>query len=169
MVAKALIHKPRLLILDEPTAGVDVNLRRALWDFVRLINRQGTTVLLTTHYLGEAEEMCGRIAIMNHGELVGLDTTRNLMSRLDQRKLEVRLRERLAEVPAALQSLQPLLKEEGAVWEFSLSKGTDAGTVLGQLYEQRIALAEVETRSASLEEVFLSLTREPAPPVRTSA
>jgi len=78
MVAKALIHKPRLLILDEPTAGVDVELRQALWEFVREINRRGTTVVLTTHYLEEAQELCGRIAIMNHGQLVALDTTKKL-------------------------------------------------------------------------------------------
>jgi ABC-2 type transport system ATP-binding protein len=79
MVAKALIHKPRLLILDEPTAGVDVELRQALWDFVREINKRGTTVLLTTHYLEEAEQLCGRIAIMNNGKLAALDTTKNLV------------------------------------------------------------------------------------------
>lgn len=91
MVAKALIHKPRLLILDEPTAGVDVELRLALWDFVREINRRGSTVLLTTHYLEEAEQLCGRIAIMNHGKLVALDTTRNLIGNKDLEEVFVNL------------------------------------------------------------------------------
>ena len=85
MVAKAMIHKPRLLILDEPTAGVDVELRRNLWDFVREINREGVTVLLTTHYLEEAEQMCGRIAIMNHGELIALEETSRLLERIEGR------------------------------------------------------------------------------------
>jgi len=91
MVAKALIHKPKLLILDEPTAGVDVELRVALWDFVREINRRGTTVVLTTHYLEEAEALCGRIAIMNRGKLVALDTTKNLIADQTLEKVFVQL------------------------------------------------------------------------------
>ncbi len=94
MIAKALIHKPRLLILDEPTAGVDIELRLTLWEFVREINQQGTTVLLTTHYLEEAEQMCERIAIMNHGELVALDRTEVLLRKLGNRLVSVDLEER---------------------------------------------------------------------------
>ena len=91
MIARALIHEPKLLILDEPTAGVDVELRLTLWDFVREINKQGTTVLLTTHYLEEAEQMCGRIAIMDHGELIALDTTEQLLKRLGGKLVSVQL------------------------------------------------------------------------------
>ncbi|MEO5667950.1 MAG: ATP-binding cassette domain-containing protein [Bdellovibrionota bacterium] len=91
MVAKALIHKPRLLVLDEPTAGVDVELRLALWEFVKEINKRGTTVVLTTHYLEEAQELCGRIAIMNHGQLVALDTTKNLTQNHDLEEVFMKL------------------------------------------------------------------------------
>ncbi len=87
MIAKALIHRPRLLILDEPTAGVDVELRHGLWEFVREINREGTTILLTTHYLEGAEEMCDRIAIMHHGELIAMEKTHDLVRRLSNRQV----------------------------------------------------------------------------------
>ena len=87
MVAKAMVHNPPVLVLDEPTAGVDVELRKALWAYVRKLNEAGTTVLLTTHYLEEAEELCDRIAIINHGELVANDTTQNLLRRIDNKRV----------------------------------------------------------------------------------
>jgi len=158
MVAKAMIHRPRLLILDEPTAGVDVELRRAIWEFVRQMNTEGTTVLLTTHYLEEAEKMCGRIAIMNHGKLVALDTTKNLMALLDRKTVEVRLRERLQEIPTGFDKYSPIRKEEGQVLLFQLPKDTDAGEVLQALYKSGINISEIVTSAATLEDVFLELT-----------
>ena len=86
MIAKALVHQPPIIILDEPTAGVDVELRKNLWDNIKILNKSGVSIILTTHYLHEAEEMCDRVAIINKGELVALDTTRNLVNRIQRKK-----------------------------------------------------------------------------------
>ena len=158
MIAKALIHRPPLLILDEPTAGVDVELRHTLWQFVREINREGTTILLTTHYLEEAEQMCGRLAIMNHGELIALDTTRHLIERMGGRQLLIELRRPLAELPAALRPFGARLVGEGKRVEVPLAAEKSAGEVLAQLCSTPLEVADIETRRAGLEEVFLKLT-----------
>jgi len=157
MIAKALVHKPPLLILDEPTAGVDVELRHTLWEFVREINAGGTTILLTTHYLEEAEQMCGRIAIMNHGELVALEPTSVLLDRLGGRTLLLDLRRPLTSLPAALPA-GARLQAGGSRLEVPLNGSGDAGEVLELLCRQGVALADIETRRAGLEEVFLKLT-----------
>ncbi len=158
MIAKALIHKPPLLILDEPTAGVDVELRHTLWDFVREINAQGTTILLTTHYLEEAEQMCGRLAIMHHGELVALEPTTALLERLGGRTLLIELRQPLAALPDGLEQSGARLAAGGSRLEVPMNGGPDAGEVLGLLCRHGVAVADVETRRAGLEEVFLKLT-----------
>lgn len=158
MVAKAMIHKPRLLILDEPTAGVDVELRRSLWDFVREINREGVTVLLTTHYLEEAEQMCGRIAIMNHGELIALEETRRLLARIEGRHLQLTLDHPLEQVPAELKDLHPVLRECGRVLHLVLGRDQMAGAVLRRITDLGLGVGDVETSRPGLEEVFLHLT-----------
>jgi len=157
MIAKALLHKPPLLILDEPTAGVDVELRHTLWEFVREINGAGTTILLTTHYLEEAEKMCGRIAIMNHGELIALEPTAVLLERLGGRTLILELRRPLAALPPGLPGETRLLAD-GSRLEVPLNGGGDAGEILALLCRQGVALADIETRRVGLEEVFLKLT-----------
>ncbi|MDT8440674.1 MAG: ABC transporter ATP-binding protein [Desulfuromonadales bacterium] len=158
MVAKALIHKPRLLILDEPTAGVDVELRHTLWEFVREINREGTTVLLTTHYLEEAQQMCGRVGIMHHGELLALEKTATLLQRLGTRRLSVRLRRRLAELPAELAHLGAELDDDGLGLRLTLPANRPVGDLLELLTHLGLAIDDLETESAGLEEVFLQLT-----------
>lgn len=158
MIAKALIHRPQLLILDEPTAGVDVELRHGLWDFVREINRQGTTILLTTHYLEEAEQMCDRIAIMNHGELIAMEETQKLIRRLSSRQLRLWLEQPLAELPSGLELYLPRLKEDGSVLLLSLPAGEGAGNVLVQLAELGLKIQDIETDQNSLEDVFIHLT-----------
>lgn len=158
MVAKAMIHKPRLLILDEPTAGVDVELRRNLWDFVREINGEGVTVLLTTHYLEEAEQMCGRIAIMNHGELIALEETSRLLARIEGRHLQLTLEQPLQEVPRELHHLHPALREAGRVLHLALETGQGAGEVLRRITDLGIGVSDIETARPGLEEVFLHLT-----------
>ena len=158
MIAKALIHRPQLLILDEPTAGVDVELRHGLWEFVREINRQGTTILLTTHYLEEAEQMCDRIAIMNHGDLIALEETQKLIRRLSSRQLSIWLEQPLREPPSGLELYFPELKEDGNVLLLSLPAGEGAGNVLTQLADSGLKVQDIETDQNSLEDVFIHLT-----------
>ncbi len=158
MIAKAMIHKPQLLILDEPTAGVDVELRHGLWDFIREINRQGTTILLTTHYLEEAEQMCDRIAIMNHGELIALEETHELVRRLSNRRLRLWLESPLEEIPTALTGYRPKLKADGRELLLCLPTGEGAGILLQQLCELGLKVRDIETDQGGLEEVFLQLT-----------
>jgi ABC-2 type transport system ATP-binding protein len=158
MVAKAMIHRPPLLILDEPTAGVDVELRHSLWEFVREINEQGTTVLLTTHYLEEAQQMCGRIAIMNHGSLVALEPTNQLLARLDRRVLTLTLGKPLAEIPPQIHPFGARLEEGGVKLVLSLRAGQQAGDVLNTLYQLALPILEIDTQRAGLEEVFMELT-----------
>ena len=158
MIAKALIHRPQLLILDEPTAGVDVELRHGLWDFVREINRQGTTILLTTHYLEEAEQMCDRIAIMNHGDLIAMEETQELVRRLSNRQLRFLLAEPLDAVPAGLENCNPQLKEDGRMLVLNLPSAVNAGSVLSHLCSQKLQICDIETDQGSLEDVFIQLT-----------
>jgi len=159
MIAKALIHKPHLLILDEPTAGVDVELRLTLWDYVREINRQGTTILLTTHYREEAEQMCGRLAIMNHGRLVALEETETLLERLGTKSLQVRLAAPLAQLPQELSSYRPDLSADRTLLRLLLPAGENSGELLQTFCRLGLELVDIETRRPALEEVFLQITR----------
>ena len=159
MIAKALIHKPRLLILDEPTAGVDVELRHTLWDFVRDINRQGTTILLTTHYLEEAEQMCGRIAIMHHGNLIALQSTSNLLKELGTRSILVYLEKPINQVPENLCCQVAELNDEGTTLQLTLSANQATDELLKMLCELSLPIADIETKRAGLEDIFLQITQ----------
>lgn len=161
MIAKALIHRPPLLILDEPTAGVDVELRHTLWEFVREINGEGTTILLTTHYLEEAEQMCGRLAIMNHGELIALEPTAALIERLGGRELLVQLDPALTELPATLQARGGQLAAEGHQLILPLGADSRVAELLALLAAAGLTVTDMETRRAGLEDVFLQLTTKP--------
>jgi len=159
MIAKALIHKPRLLILDEPTAGVDVELRHTLWDFVREINQQGTTILLTTHYLEEAEQMCDRLAIMNHGKVIALESTETLLQELGTRTIIVHLQQPITQVPDNLCCQATELDASGTTLQLTLSTSQPTGDLLQRLCEIGLSIADIETRSAGLEEIFLQMTK----------
>jgi ABC-2 type transport system ATP-binding protein len=159
MIAKAMIHKPRLLILDEPTAGVDVELRHSLWNFVREINRQGTTILLTTHYLEEAEQMCDRIAIMNHGNLIALESTRTLLKELGTRSLLIQLQAPIEDIPDNLCCQAAELDDTGTRLQLTLSTDQPIGDLLRRLCDIGLPISDIETRKASLEEVFLQMTQ----------
>lgn len=163
MVAKALIHRPKLLILDEPTAGVDVELRRALWDFVLDVNKEGTTILLTTHYLQEAEEMCGRIAIMNKGEIVACEQKEDLLQTFEQKKLRLRLSENLSTIPSELTALSPKRIDEGNGLEFRLNADCSVASVLEAISKAKLTVCDIETEKPSLEEVFIRFTEGGGP------
>lgn len=163
MIAKAMLHRPPLLILDEPTAGVDVELRHTLWEFVREINREGTTILLTTHYLEEAEQMCDRLAIMNHGQLIALEATGALVERLGTRGVVVHLQRALDTLPGELAGWGARLDDEGRRLRLTLPPNQTAGDLLELLGRLDIPVADLETKRAGLEEVFLQITRQARP------
>ncbi len=158
LIAKALVHSPPVLILDEPTAGVDVELRTQLWDYVRQLNKQGTTVLLTTHYLEEAEQLCDTVAIINHGQVIAKDKTRQLMKSFDSKELVLTLKQPVTQLPHALDGLEAKLDEDGAlVVRFAPSK-VSAMDVLAKVKCGGIEVADITTRDADLEDVFRSIT-----------
>ncbi len=162
MVAKALVHNPPVLILDEPTAGVDVELRRSLWAYVRELHANGTTIILTTHYLEEAEELCDEIAIISHGEVLAQEPTPQLLSRLDQRLLKITPREPLAAIPAALSALDAEITEDGVLCIKFRNTETGIGRLLEQVRDAGISIADLATEQPNLEDVFVAMTTEPA-------
>lgn len=163
MVAKALVHNPPVLILDEPTAGVDVELRRLLWDYVRELHTRGTTIILTTHYLEEAEELCDTIAIVNHGEITACEPTPQLLSRLDYKTLIITPREPLIAVPAELAMHDAKLREDGTLAITFKTAETGIGRLLEKARAAGISVADLSTKSPDLEDVFIALTSERTP------
>ena len=162
MVAKALVHNPPVLILDEPTAGVDVELRRSLWAYVRELHANGTTIILTTHYLEEAEELCDEIAIISHGEVLAQEPTPQLLSRLDQRLLKITPREALPGIPSGLSDLDAALTDEGDLEITFRSSETGIGRLLERVREAGIGVADLSTEQPNLEDVFVAMTTETA-------
>ena len=162
LVAKALVHHPAVLVLDEPTAGVDIELRRMLWDYVRELHERGTTIILTTHYLEEAEEMCDRIAIVNHGEVVACDDTPALLARLDAKTLLLHLSEPL-ETPPAIPGTRAELRAPDLLALTYSRRATGAPALLAAAEAGGLRVRELTTEEPSLEEVFLALTSARAP------
>jgi ABC-2 type transport system ATP-binding protein len=160
MIAKALAHEPRILFLDEPTAGVDVELRRDLWELVRRLRDQGVTIILTTHYIDEAEELADRIGVVNHGELIVVDEKQALMKKLGKRQLTLTLQEPLAAVPAGLAEWQLALNADGHELQFTFDAAQDqtgVGPLLRRLEQLGIGWRDLNTRESSLEDIFVSL------------
>jgi len=158
MIAKALIHRPKLLILDEPTAGVDVELRHALWNFVREMNEDGLSILLTTHYLEEAESMCDRIAIMNHGRIIALEPTEELIRKIGERKLSLQLTSSPSSIPDDLKEFELCRSRNPNEIVFRLRSGTDIAVILDRARAHGWKIADVDTIQPDLEDVFLKLT-----------
>jgi ABC-2 type transport system ATP-binding protein len=159
LVAKALVHSPPILVLDEPTAGVDIELRQQLWGYVRELNAQGVTIVLTTHYLEEAEELCDRIAIINHGRLIANEPTRVLTGMALEKIVEVTVDRDVAVAPASPVFEKIELKGE-RVLAITYSKArANAGDVIGAVNDAGLGIVDVSTREADLEHVFLNLTR----------
>ena len=160
MIAKALSHEPALLFLDEPTAGVDVELRRDMWDVVRKLRDDGTTVILTTHYIEEAEEMADRVGVISRGELIAVDEKKALMARLGRKTLDIVLAEPLAAVPAELATLNVRLDDDGHTlsYEFdSNANRTGIASLMRQLGNLGIAYKDLSTHQSSLEDIFVEL------------
>ena len=158
LVAKAMVHSPPVLVLDEPTAGVDVGLRRQLWAYVRKLNTQGTTVLLTTHYLEEAEELCDTIAIIDHGKLITCEPTETLLRRLDAKEMTVTIGEDLAQIPEALKHFNVELKSGQRLRFCYPPSKTHSGEILSAIADAGLSVTDLVTREAELEDIFLSLT-----------
>lgn len=162
LVGKALVHNPPVLVLDEPTAGVDIELRQQLWAYVRQLNARGTTVVLTTHYLEEAEALCDHIAIVNHGQIVAHDATPKLLARLDRKDVIVTLEADLAAVPPALDGLEAELLGPRRLRLHYRPSQLPFGAVLAKLQAAGLAIHDLTTQDADLEDLFLELTRSRA-------
>jgi ABC-2 type transport system ATP-binding protein len=160
MIAKALAHEPDILFLDEPTAGVDVELRRDMWELVRRLRDQGVTIILTTHYIDEAEEMADRIGVVNHGELIVVDEKKALMKKLGKRQLTLTLQEPLAAVPPGLADWKLELGGSGHELQLTFDAALEHSGIsplLRRLEQLGIGWRDLNTRESSLEEIFVSL------------
>ena len=153
LIAQALAHKPPVIVLDEPTAGVDVELRQMLWEFIKKLNRDGHTIILTTHYLEEAETLCSRVGMMKEGEIVALDSTANLLNKFAGKKLRLTLGD--VTLPANIQTL--LRSQEKGIFTFALSDMVQIEFVLSALRTANIKVLDMQLSEADLEDVFLSL------------
>ncbi|MBL29464.1 MAG: multidrug ABC transporter ATP-binding protein [Rhodospirillaceae bacterium] len=162
MIAKAMVHNPPVLVLDEPTAGVDVELRQQLWAHVRQMNEAGTTILLTTHYLEEAEQMCDRIAIINHGAVVACDRTATMISRLDQKTLVLILQEEIETLPPALAAFQAEVMPPRRIAVHYRPSEVPISRILAAVQSAGLNVADLTTEEPDLEDLFLSLTRRRA-------
>ncbi len=153
LIGQALAHKPPVIVLDEPTAGVDVELRQMLWEFIKKLNRDGHTIILTTHYLEEAETLCSRVAMLKQGEIVALDSTRNLLNRIPSKQLKLRL------TPSRLpESLLPLKRsEEGGYVTLTLNETAEIERVLSELRAADIKVEDLQLIEADLEDVFVEI------------
>ncbi|WP_416884159.1 ABC transporter ATP-binding protein [Marivita sp.] len=159
LLGKALVHRPHVLVLDEPTAGVDIELRQMLWTNVRKLNRdEGMTIILTTHYLEEAEEMCDEIAIINHGEVVARDSTSNLLGALDAKTMVIQPDNAVGALPE-VEGIAVTTREDGTIAVSYRARQTSAEDVLSMLRDNGVRIRDVRTEQADLEDVFLSLTR----------
>ncbi len=153
LIAQALAHKPPVIVLDEPTAGVDVELRQMLWEFIKKLNREGHTIILTTHYLEEAEALCSRVGMMKQGEIVALDSTANLLNKFSGKKLRLTLGDVM--LPDHIHSL--LRSQEKGIYTFALSDMVQIEFVLSALRAANIKVLDMHLSEADLEDVFLSL------------
>src|SRR5690242_1211161 len=163
MIAKALAHEPMILFLDEPTAGVDVELRKGMWDVVRELRASGVTIILTTHYIEEAEEMADRVGVINKGEIILVEQKAALMRKLGRKQLTLHLKERLAAVPDALAPYQLALGPDGCdlIYNYDTQVGrTGITDLLEALGRTGIRFKDLETRQSSLEDIFVDLVRK---------
>ena len=162
LIAKALSHEPDILFLDEPTAGVDVELRKDMWELVRSLRADGVTVILTTHYIEEAEEMADRIGIINHGQIILVEEKKALMRKLGKKQLTLQLPEPLAQIPGQLAGYGLELSEDrkALTYTYDIQQQTDIAAMLADLHKGGIRFQDLSTRQSSLEDIFVGLLRE---------
>ncbi|MEY4649575.1 MAG: putative transporter subunit: ATP-binding component of superfamily [Pseudomonadota bacterium] len=156
LIAQALVHKPPVIVLDEPTAGVDVELRKRLWQFIKKLNQKGHTIVLTTHYLEEAETLCSRIAMMDQGKVVALDKTKNLLKRFSAKNLNLRLDLKGKKIPISIQNLMQNLDHHSI--SFLIEEIAEVEFIIGELKKSKIKILDMELTNSDLENVFLKLT-----------
>ncbi|MGC1250844.1 MAG: ABC transporter ATP-binding protein, partial [Xanthobacteraceae bacterium] len=163
MIAKALAHEPRILFLDEPTAGVDVELRKDMWQLVRELRASGVTIILTTHYIEEAEDMADRVGVINHGEIILVEDKAELMRKLGKKQLTLELRERIAAIPPELAAydLKPAAGGDKLIYTYD-TKGEQTGitALLDDLSRAGIKFKDLQTTQSSLEDIFVGLVRQ---------
>jgi ABC-2 type transport system ATP-binding protein len=159
LIAKAMVHSPPILVLDEPTAGVDVELRQTLWKAIREMNARGTTIVLTTHYLEEAEELCDLIAIINHGQVVACDTTEALLKQLDNKTVVLVLSVALSEIPEAMRQFDPRMPTPTQLEITYRPSSTAMLDILRTAHNCHLPIADIVTEEVDLEDIFLQLTR----------
>ncbi|HSH72585.1 MAG TPA: ABC transporter ATP-binding protein [Methylophilaceae bacterium] len=157
LIAQALAHKPPVIVLDEPTAGVDVELRQSMWEFIKRLNREGHTIILTTHYLEEAEVLCNRIAMMKQGEIIALDSTANLLNRIPGKNLRLKLRG--GSLPVSLTDL--VRSQDGDTYNLSLSDITQIEPILSAIRSAQLMVDDMQLQVADLEDVFVDLVGRP--------
>jgi ABC-2 type transport system ATP-binding protein len=163
LIAKALAHEPQILFLDEPTAGVDVELRKDMWQLVRELRASGVTIILTTHYIEEAEEMADRVGVINKGEIILVEDKVELMRKLGKKQLAIELRDPMTAIPAALSSFPLTLSPDGKTLTYDYdTKGDRTGitTLLDELRAVDIRFRDLQTRQTSLEDIFVNLVKQ---------
>jgi ABC-2 type transport system ATP-binding protein len=160
LVAKAMVHRPQVLILDEPTAGVDIGLRQQLWQYIRALNEAGTTIILTTHYLEEAEELCDEIAIINHGEVVACEPTETLLSKLDAKTVNLTLVDAIDTVPQSLQRFTPTLVNPHRLSIHYTPSKIAISDILSEVSAAGLTIKDLSTDEPDLEDAFLNMTRD---------
>ena len=159
LIAKAMVHQPPILILDEPTAGVDVDLRNNLWENVKQLNKEGVTIILTTHYLLEAQEMCDRIAIINKGNLVALDTTKNLLERIKKKKINLKVKNVDSKKRLSLKNINFQIESTNSISLTYEKNLLDFGEIVNYLNQNDIKIEDISTEDGDLEDVFVQLTK----------
>jgi ABC-2 type transport system ATP-binding protein len=165
MIAKALSHEPRVLFLDEPTAGVDVELRQDMWQLVRELRDSGVTIILTTHYIEEAEEMADRVGVINHGQIILVEEKRRLMHKLGKKQLTLQLAEPVSELPAGLAAFQLEIGADGKELVYTYdtqAERTGITALLAELSRLGIVFRDLHTTQSSLEDIFVGLVKRPA-------
>ena len=159
LIAKAMVHQPPILILDEPTAGVDVELRKNLWENVKALNKEGVTIILTTHYLIEAQEMCDRIAIINKGNLVALDTTEKLLERIKTKKINFKVKNIDLNKNLMMKDINFKINSKNSILVTYEKNSLDFGEIINYLNENNIKIEDISTEDGDLEDVFVQLTK----------